>query len=186
MAQNRWRTGDAYALDNVQKRQVSIVASGAWESPDGAYELSHDTHESKFVVTDQSLAHKAYCGVSLASIMIPGYETRKTAIVGAYLDVQGASWATMPSAAATFKLHVAGGTVISISDASANVTELNARHQIAYSGSYIDVSTDDRMMIEVSSPTIGTGSGRTYTIYRCVLQLATVFVKDGVSYYDDF
>lgn len=159
------------------ERVLSFGADNRWVQTDNAFIPTLDTHELRFQVNDFTLAHHAYLPIPLPALAPAPSGTQAArcspqfAISQMYLDVAGNGFTGMPSTACKVLLHgVSAGTITTVSDPSANVTALNARHPIStnFGGTPLLLDYQEDYMIEVQSPVSGSGAGRYWSIYRVV------------------
>ena len=168
-------------------RALNIGAGQQWYSPDSAFELSFSGHEMLFTVTDQSIAHHAYAPAPLPAIVTPtsgllASWAGVTLLTAVSLDLEGASWSTLPSSATKILVHGKNsGQILSYTDPAASVGTLNTRRTIT-TAPLVALDPTEALSVEIQSPQNGTGSGRTMKYYRAVLRFATA-IPDGSGGY---
>lgn len=172
------------------ERTISFGADNRWVQPDNAFIPTVDSHELRFQTNDFTLAHHAYLPIPIPAIIPPLFGLPSTlspqlAISQMYLDVAGNGFTGMPSTPCKLLLHgVSAGTIVTVSDPSANVTALNARHPISTSfANPLLVDLQENYMIEVQSPVSGSGAGRFWSIYRVVFQITPSAFFNGSRKY---
>lgn len=176
---------------SYSERTISFGADNRWVQPDNAFIPTVDTHELRFQTNDFTLAHHAYLPIPVLAIVPPSFGlasqlSPQFAISQMYLEVAGSGFTGMPSTPCKLLLHgVSAGTIVTVSDPSANVTALNARHPIStnFGGTPLLVDYQENYMIEVQSPVSGSGAGRFWSIYRVVFQLTPSAFFNGSRKY---
>jgi hypothetical protein len=172
-----YSVASAVALGSAEASR-DLVLSGAHAFQGISTAAGVGAHELFSSVNDFSTVQHIYWGVPgafLVSQTVGAHKdmATKSVITRVAIDVLGANWTGMPSTPAKLILHTALGAAafFTVSDPSANVSDLNQRHTISTSVS-IDIDPTDDFMLEAQGPSGGSGSSRQFLVYCARIRFA--------------